>query len=261
MVAPLSIHLGSCTGLVFPCDASVSRPVQDTPRPGAGAAAIGTPDGPASPAARPGPTGRIVEAGPPHYRGCMDQDPPRFPPDSAGAAPPTVGALFRGFLALGLMGFGGVLPLARSMLVERRRWLTAAEFADLLGLCQFLPGGNVINLSVAVGLRFRSVPGAAAALAGLLAAPSVVVVLLGVVHDRFADDPAVRHAFAGLAAAAAGLLVGLAAKLLWPLRRQPVPAGLALLCFLAIAVLRVPLLPALLVLAPLSVLLRRWSRS
>jgi chromate transporter len=194
----------------------------------------------------------------------MDRIPtPSAPPASANAAAavPTTVALFRGFLALGLMGFGGVLPMARSMLVERRGWLTAAEFADLLGLCQFLPGGNVINLSVAVGLRFRGARGAAASLAGLLAAPSVVVVLLGVVYDRFADDPAVRHAFAGLAAAAAGLLIGLAAKLLLPLRRQPVPAALALLCFLVIAVFRVPLLPALLVLAPFSVLVRRWSRS
>ena len=163
----------------------------------------------------------------------MDQAPPGLAPDPAGVAPPTVGALFRGFLALGLMGFGGVLPLARRMLVEERRWLGAGEFADLLGLCQFLPGGNVINLSVAVGLRFRGVPGALAALAGLLAAPSVVVVLLGTVYDRFAEDPAVRHAFAGLAG----------------------------LCFLAVAVLRVPLLPALLVLVPFSVLVRRWSRA
>lgn len=192
----------------------------------------------------------------------MDKAPPRAAPAPADdAAPPTVGALFRGFLSLGLMGFGGVLPLARRMLVEDRRWLGAGEFAELLGLCQFLPGGNVINLSVAVGLRFRGVAGAAASLAGLLAAPSVVVVLLGVVYDRFADDPTVRHVFAGLAAAAAGLLVGLAGKLAWPLLRQPVPAGLALLCFLAIAVFRVPLLPALLVLAPFCVLVRRWSRS
>lgn len=202
----------------------------------------------------------VVGAGSPDYRKSMDRTPPRPPPDSAGAAP-TTGALFRGFLSLGLMGFGGVLPLARRMLVEERRWLGAAEFADLLGLCQFLPGGNVINLSVAVGMRFRGVPGAAAALAGLLAAPSVVVVLLGAAYDRFADDPVVRQAFAGLAAAAAGLLVGLAAKLALPLWRQPVPAGLAVLCFLVIAVFRVPLLPALLVLAPFSVLLRHWSRA
>ena len=133
----------------------------------------------------------------------MNHAPPGPAPAPVGAAP-TTGALFRAFLALGLMGFGGVLPLARHVLVEERRWLGADEFADLLGLCQFLPGGNVVNLSVAVGLRFRGVPGALAALAGLLAAPSVVVVLLGTVYDRFADHPEVRHAFAGLAAAAAG---------------------------------------------------------
>ena len=209
--------------------------------------------------------GRIVGTRPPAYRQSMDRSPPGggSPPDPApaAAAPPTIGALFRGFLALGLMGFGGVLPLARDMLVERRGWLTAAEFADLLGLCQFLPGGNVINLSVAVGLRFRGAPwrggGAGRPARGAL----VVVVLLGVVYDRFAEHPAVRHAFAGLAAAAAGLLVGLAVKLLLPLRSQPVPAALTLLCFLAIAVFRAPLLPALLVLAPFSVLVRRWSRS
>lgn len=189
----------------------------------------------------------------------MERIPPQPPPDSAPA--PTTGELFRGFLALGLMGFGGVLPLARHMLVEERRWLSATEFVDLLGLCQFLPGGNIINLSVAVGLRFRGAAGAVAALAGLLAAPAVVVVLLGTVYDRFSDDPVVRHAFAGLAAAAAGLLVGLAVKLTVPLVRRPVPSALAALCFLVIAVFRVPLLPALLVLVPFSVLVRRWSRA
>lgn len=54
--------------------------------------------------------------------------------------PPSNGQLFSGFLMLGLIGFGGVLPLARSMLVEQRRWLTAEQFTELLGLCQFLPG-------------------------------------------------------------------------------------------------------------------------
>jgi chromate transporter len=174
---------------------------------------------------------------------------------------PSIGVLFRGFLTLGLMGFGGVLPLARRMVVEDRHWMSAAEFADLLGLCQFLPGGNIINLSVAIGLRFRGIPGAIASLVGLLAAPSVIVVLLGMVYDRFADDPVVRHVFAGLAAAAAGLLVALAIKLLLPLWRKPVPAGLAILCFLAVAVFRLPLLPAMLVLAPVSILVRHWSQA
>ncbi len=174
---------------------------------------------------------------------------------------PSIGALFGGFLTLGLIGFGGVLPMTRRMIVEERGWLTAPEFADLLGLCQFLPGGNVINLSVAVGLRFRGVPGAVASLVGLLLAPSVIVILLGIIYDRFAADPAVRHVFAGLAAAAAGLLVALSFKLLLPIWRRPVPLGLAVLCFLAIAVFRVPLLLTMVVLAPVSILVRHWTRA
>jgi chromate transporter len=182
-------------------------------------------------------------------------DPASPEPAPAGASPPSLSELCLGWLILGLTGFGGVLPMARHMLVERRRWLTAEGFSDLLGLCQFLPGGNVINLSVAVGLRFHGPLGAAAALVSLLAAPSVVVILIGLVYARYADDPVVRHAFAGLAAAAAGLLIALAAKLVWPLRREPLALGLAALCFLAVAVLRLPLLPALAVLVPGSILL------
>lgn len=185
----------------------------------------------------------------------MTSPTPNPQPAPAGAEPPTLGDLFVGWLLLGLTGFGGVLPMARHMLVERRRWLTAEGFSDLLGLCQFLPGGNVINLAVAVGLRFHGAIGAVTALAALLAAPAVIVILIGLVYARFADDPVVRHVFAGLAAAAAGLLIALAGKLVWPLRNRPLAVCLAALCFLAVAVLRVPLLPALAVLVPGSILL------
>lgn len=165
--------------------------------------------------------------------------------------------LFGGFLMLGLTGFGGVLPLARRMMVERRRWLTAGEFTDLLGLCQFLPGGNIINMSVAVGLRFRGVAGALAAIVGLIAAPTAVVIVLGLVYDRFQDDPRIRHLFAGLAAAAAGLLVATAVKIALPLARRPLGIAVAALCFIAIGLLHLPLLPTMLTLAPVSVLLAR----
>jgi chromate transporter len=169
--------------------------------------------------------------------------------------PPATLRIFTGFLLLGLIGFGGVLPLARRMIVEERGWLSGAEFTELLGLCQFLPGGNVINLSVAIGLKFRGVAGALAAIIGLIAAPTAVVIALGMLYDRFQDDPHIRHLFAGLAAAAAGLLVAMAVKIVLPLRRRPIGVTMAALCCLAIAVLRLPLLPTMLVLAPLSVLL------
>jgi len=177
------------------------------------------------------------------------------------APAPSIGALFGGFLTLGLTGFGGVLPLSRRLIVEERRWLTAAEFTELLGLCQFLPGGNIINLSVAVGLRFHGLAGALAALIGLIAAPTAVVVMLGMVYGRFSGDAHVRHAFAGLAAAAAGLLIATAVKIALPIRGNLGALAIAALCFVAIAVLRLPLLPTMAALAALSVAVtRRWPR-
>ena len=167
---------------------------------------------------------------------------------------PSTAALFRGFLILGLTGFGGVLPLARRMMVEKRGWLTGAEFTDLLGLCQFLPGGNIINISVAIGLRFQGVPGSIAAITGLIAAPMAVVLALGVIYSRYSGDPHVVYMFAGLAAAAAGVLVSMAVRLALPLWRRPVAAAIAAAIFAAIALFHLPLVPTMLLAAPLSIL-------
>jgi len=166
--------------------------------------------------------------------------------ESTTAAPGIVG-LFRGFLILGLTGFGGVLPLARHMVVEQRRWMTGAEFTELLSLCQFLPGGNIINLSVAIGLRFRGIGGA-------IAAPTAVVLVLGVIYARYRSEAHVVHMFAGLAAAAAGLLVAMAIKLALPLRRSPLAIAIALVVLVTIAVFHLPMVPTMVVMAPLSIL-------
>ncbi|MBV8576720.1 MAG: chromate transporter, partial [Acetobacteraceae bacterium] len=110
---------------------------------------------------------------------------PRAEPDPLHHRPhPTIGALFSGFFSTGISGFGGTLPWARRMLVEQRRWLTGPEFTDTLALCQFLPGPNVVNLSIAVGARFQGAAGALAAITGLLAAPVAIVIVLGVIYAR-----------------------------------------------------------------------------
>jgi chromate transporter len=176
------------------------------------------------------------------------------------ADPPTLGQLFMGFFVLGMTAFGGALPLARRMMVEKHRWISGDEFTTLLGLCQFLPGGNIINLSVAIGMRFRGVTGAVTALMGFVLVPTIVVIMLGVVYEHYQHDPYVRHLFAGLAAAAAGLLISLALKIGAPLLKNAGGILVAALCFLAIAVLRLPLLPTMLVLTPISILLTWRAR-
>jgi chromate transporter len=115
--------------------------------------------------------------------------------------------------------------------------------------------GNIINLSVALGMKFRGWKGAVAGITGLIAVPSMVVILLGMIYQHFQHDPNVKHLFAGLAAAAAGLLIQMAVKIALPLRRNLVLAAVAVICFVAIAFLRIPLLWVMLVMTPISVVL------
>jgi chromate transporter len=171
-----------------------------------------------------------------------------------------VAALFWGFLSIGVIGFGGVLPWARRMMVEQRGWLSPAEFTDLLGLCQFLPGPNIVNLAVALGSRFRGLPGAVAAVVGLISLPMVIVVCLGSLYAANSDHPVVARAADGLAAAASALVIATSLKIAAPLRGHRMGIAIALAVVAAIAVLRLPLLPTILVAAPASMLLHQFAR-
>ena len=75
---------------------------------------------------------------------------------SAPAPRPPAGLweLYWGFLSIGARSFGGVLPWAHRVMVEERRWIAPADFAEVLALCQFLPGPNVGNVSVVLGRRW-----------------------------------------------------------------------------------------------------------
>jgi chromate transporter len=181
-------------------------------------------------------------------------------PESAPAAappPPSLAALFGSFFMVGILGFGGVLPLARRMIVERRRWLSAKEFTDLLSLCQFLPGANVTNLSIALGGRWHGPAGSVVAVVGLLAAPVGVVIALGAVYLRFREVPAVAHGFAGLAATASGMVLATAIRVAGPIRARPRALLIAAVALVALALLRLPLVWVLLVLVPASIALNR----
>ena len=178
-------------------------------------------------------------------------------PGSSLSAPPRLGALFGNFFLVGVLGFGGVLPLARRMIVEQRRWLSAAEFNDVLSLCQFLPGANIVNVSVALGGRWHGPLGALAAIVGLLAAPIGIVIALGAVYLRYRDVAPVAHGFAGLAAAASGLVLATALRIASPLRTRPRAMLVAAVALGALALLRLPMLPVLIVLVPASIALNR----
>ena len=161
--------------------------------------------------------------------------------------------LFLAFTQVTLISFGGVLFWIRRLVVERRGWMNDEEFVELVALAQLLPGVNGINLAVMIGHRFRGWSGAATALAGFLAAPCVMVIAIGMLHERYGELPAVQHAMTGMSAVAVGLLLSTGVRLAGVLKRSALPWLFVVLAFAGVGVMRWPLIAVLLVLAPLAI--------
>lgn len=175
----------------------------------------------------------------------------------APAPPRSLAELFLGFLSIGARAFGGVLPWAHRVLVEERRWVTSADFAEMIALCQFLPGPNVANLSIVLGRRWFGLAGALTGFLGLMALPFVWVLGLAMLYADWATNPAVRAVVAGVGIAAAGLFIATGLKLARPVARKPAAVLIMAACFVAVGLLRVPLLYVLPIAVAFSLLVAR----
>jgi chromate transporter len=164
----------------------------------------------------------------------------------------TLSALFLAFLEVSLLGFGGPIVWARRIIVQRRGWLSDPEFADILSLCQFLPGPNVVSITVCIGAKFRGPAGALASLLGFIVIPWTVGFALGMLFLSYAHIALLQGILHGIAAAAAGLIIATGIRLLLPHRRRPIALGFAALAFAGLAIVKLPLLIVVLGLAPLS---------
>lgn len=166
--------------------------------------------------------------------------------DAARPRPHSLTDLFISFTLLALQGFGGVLAVVQRELVERKQWLTQEEFIEDWAVAQIMPGPNVVNLSMMIGGRYFGLPGALSALGGMLAVPLVVVILLALLHSHFVGHPGVDGALRGMAAVSAGMIGASGLKLSSALTRHPMPlawgAALAVLAFVLVALVRVPLI-------------------
>ena len=98
--------------------------------------------------------------------------------------------VFTVFLRLGLTSFGG--PVAhlgyfRQEIVERRGWLDEAAYADLVALCQFLPGPASSQVGIALGIRRAGLPGGFAAWLGFTAPSAGALILFAYGVAAFGD--------------------------------------------------------------------------
>jgi chromate transporter len=182
-------------------------------------------------------------------------------PARSAAPQPSIGEIFVAFAKISLSGFGGVLAWARRMMVEERKWMTPDEFNEVYALCSFLPGGNIVNFSIIFGGRLRGPLGSAAAIAGLLGPPFLLILIIGAIYAHYGDLPALRRALTAVASAAAGLMMATVAKMARPLFRNRAVVGplIALATFTGITIMRWPLPYVLLAIVPVSIAYA-WTR-
>src|SRR5713226_4985476 len=111
-----------------------------------------------------------------------------------------LGALSIAFLKVSLCGIGGGggLVWARRIAVDQRRWISEQEFADIVSLCQFMPGPNIVGIAVCVGAKLRGGIGAIAALCGFLLIPWTIGFTLGVLYLQHAHHPALQNILGGV---------------------------------------------------------------
>jgi chromate transporter len=176
--------------------------------------------------------------------------------NAAANAPKNKTDLFVSFTLLALQGFGGVLSVVQRELVEKKKWLTTTEFVEDWAVAQILPGPNVVNLSLMIGGRHFGLPGALAALSGLLLAPTVLVLLIAAAVAGIAETPVAQGMLRGMGAVSAGLIAAVGIKLMGAMKNNPMGMltciGMGALTFVAIGLLRLPLAWVLLSLGPIS---------
>jgi chromate transporter len=167
--------------------------------------------------------------------------------------------LFIGFTKIGLSGFGGVLPWARRTVVEQNKWLTAHEFNAILGICQIVPGPNIMNLAVCIGSRFAGIKGAFAAVAGLMLGPISLVLVLAALYDQYGSLAAVQGVLRGVSAVGVGLIAATGFKMMRDEFRHPLMFIVVAFTFVAATVFHLALGWVVLIALPLGLWLA-WRK-
>lgn len=157
------------------------------------------------------------------------------------------------FFRVGMASFGGsTAAFLYREVVQTRRWMSEEEFLAALTLSQVLPGANPVNMSIYLGAQLRGGVGAIAAAFGLVGPPFVVILILGGLYARYGSSPLVHDVLAGVVAIGVAMVLQLGTQLARNIRKL-VPATIAAAIFIAVGVLNWPMIPVVLVLAPLSI--------
>lgn len=182
----------------------------------------------------------------------------REPPGNRDPEHATVGlgAIFAAFFMIGTTSFGGgSAGWIHREIVMRRRWVDDSEFLATLALGQAMPGANGIKTAALIGDRLHGAAGAATAVFAMLSGPFAIILALGAAYSRFGGQPLLHTVLDGIAAAAIGLTFATGLRGLAQGAPGPLPLAIAAATVLCVGILRWPMVPVVLALAPLSVAL------
>jgi len=168
-------------------------------------------------------------------------------------AAPSLAALAGCFLQIALSSFGGGLSAwTRRIVIEERGWMTDEQFLTALTITRLFPGPNQVNMAIYVGVRFRGLAGALAALAGLLGVPLAILLTAGWAYFHFHHIPALQAVLSGVVAAAAGMALSMGFKIVGNYLRQWDALLFGAAAFAGVSLLKISLPIVVLVLAPLA---------
>ena len=140
------------------------------------------------------------------------------------------------FTRLGLTSFGGPtahLGYFRDEFVEKRKWLTDDEYADLVALCQFMPGPASSQVGMAIGLKRAGYAGMLAAWVGFTL-PSVVLMVAFALGVAYLGDISDAGWLAGLKAAAVAVVAQAVMGMATSIVTDRLRAAVALAAFLIV---------------------------
>jgi chromate transporter len=178
--------------------------------------------------------------------------------DSTSSQTTTLWIIFREFLLIGAVSFGGgIVAYERILLVDKRKWLTPDEFMATLAISQTMPGLNSVNLALLAGDRLRGFFGACVACIGLILPGGLFVLIAGVAYSEGADHPIMNILLAGIAAGATGLLASITYKIGDQHFRHMRSLLMIIATFVLMSVLKLSLVTVLLIMAPIGLFLYR----
>lgn len=118
--------------------------------------------------------------------------------------------MFLTFAKVGVMTFGGgyaMLPILEREIVDAKNWATREELLNYFAVGQCTPGIIAVNTATFIGYKNKGVFGAIIATAGLVFPSLIIIMLIAAFLQGFAEIAAVQHAFAGIRAVVAALII------------------------------------------------------